>query len=68
MGVEKRIIKRIGKLRRKMHDLIYEKSSLIDMEVVKVSQELDSVLNQYHQIQQKKPLQSKLDSYRKIGD
>ncbi|WZL73938.1 aspartyl-phosphate phosphatase Spo0E family protein [Clostridiaceae bacterium 35-E11] len=40
----------ITQLRHKMHELINKKGDLLHPEVIYISQTLDHVLNQYHQI------------------
>lgn len=47
--MEKKLLKRIEGLRRKLNKFGHTRN-LIDSEVVEVSQELDSLLNQYYRI------------------
>lgn len=44
------ISKQVEELRKSLHDLIDQKGSLTDPEVVAVSQILDAVLNKYSEI------------------
>lgn len=43
-------ISEIEELRKKLHRLINEKRNLTDEEVVKISQNLDEVINQYNEL------------------
>lgn len=51
--VEEVLIK-IDEMRKTMCALIEEKASLVDSEVVQVSQDLDSALNHYHELLESK--------------
>lgn len=51
--IEELIIK-IDEMRKTMCDLIQEKANLVDPEVVQASQNLDSVLNKYHELLESK--------------
>lgn len=53
--VEKKLLKRIERLRKKLNKFGYTRD-LIDSEVVEVSQQLDRLLNQYHRISAYKQL------------
>ncbi|BCZ46061.1 hypothetical protein psyc5s11_21280 [Clostridium gelidum] len=50
MGNAKNINKKICEMRQSLQDLINEKPSLIDPEVVTASQELDEALNEYNNL------------------
>ncbi|SET54500.1 Spo0E like sporulation regulatory protein [Natronincola peptidivorans] len=53
MDDEKRkMMKKIQELKKKMDKIIQERPSLIDNEVVKISQEVDVLLNKYHEMKQ----------------
>lgn len=47
--MEKKLLRRIEQLRKKLNKFGHT-SNLIDLQVVEVSQQLDSLLNQYHKI------------------
>lgn len=44
------ILAKIDEMRKSMCDLIEAKDNLVDLEVVQASQNLDSALNEYHDI------------------
>lgn len=44
------ITNQIRHLRHKMHELIDKKGDLLNPEVINISQRLDHVLNQYHEV------------------
>ncbi len=48
------LIQKIDKTRKCMHDLIEEKSDLLDSQVIQASQMLDSVLDEYYKILKRK--------------
>ncbi|WP_313885201.1 aspartyl-phosphate phosphatase Spo0E family protein [Clostridium sp. DJ247] len=48
--MEEELLKNIEKIRDYMHDLISEKGSLTDLEVVLASQMLDCELNKYNKL------------------
>ena len=50
MGTVMNINKKICDMRQALQDLINEKPSLIDPEVVTASQELDKALNEYNNL------------------
>lgn len=50
----KELLQKIDEMRKYMNDLIKEKGNLLDHEVIIASQMLDSILNEYHQILDKK--------------
>lgn len=50
MGNIKNINKKIYEMRQALQDLINEKPSLIDPDVVNASQELDKALNEYNNL------------------
>ncbi|QEK13321.1 aspartyl-phosphate phosphatase Spo0E family protein [Crassaminicella thermophila] len=50
MGESKEIRKKIENLRKYLYDLIEQNKNLFAAEVVRVSQELDKVLNEYNSI------------------
>lgn len=50
----KELVLKIDEMRKYLNDLIKEKGNLLDYEVVVASQMLDSILNEYHKILDKK--------------
>jgi len=50
MDTIEKINKRICKMRESLQDLISEKTSLLDQEVIIASQELDEALNEYNNL------------------
>lgn len=50
----KELAQKIDEMRKYMNDLIKEKGNLLNQDVVVASQELDSILNEYYKILNKK--------------
>lgn len=50
MDKEINLIVKIEKLRNIMHDLIAKEGNLLHFKVIKVSQDLDKLLNEYNRI------------------
>lgn len=50
----KEIMEQVEKVREEMHKMLKEKGDLLDPEVIAASQMLDSVLNEYYKILNKK--------------
>jgi len=50
MGTIKNINKKICDMRQSLQDLINEKPSLLDPEIIIASQELDEALNEYNSL------------------
>lgn len=50
----KRLVQKIDETRKFMNEMIKEKDSLLDPEVIAASQMLDSILNEYNKILIKK--------------
>ncbi|MCY6958307.1 aspartyl-phosphate phosphatase Spo0E family protein [Clostridium brassicae] len=48
MSKEELLLKKIEEVRSLMHQLVSEKSALVDPELVKLSQKLDILLNEYN--------------------
>ncbi|EJO5347235.1 aspartyl-phosphate phosphatase Spo0E family protein [Clostridium botulinum] len=48
MSKEELLLEKIEEARNLMNQLISEKSQLIDEELVRLSQKLDTLLNEYH--------------------
>ena len=54
MSEMKEIMEQVEKVREEMHKMLKEKGDLLDPEVIAASQMLDSVLNEYYKILNKK--------------
>lgn len=48
------LAQKIDEMRKYMNEIIKQKGSLLNTEVIAASQKLDSILNEYHEILNKK--------------